>query len=114
MVGACRYPPAGRRGSALGSARASDYGINAPKYKRAAADELLIVCQIESPKAVENVQAIPLLVAEKCFAAVGSKHKTLKVFSREEGGFHHCQVDNVTIGTNFMWDWAADVLKPGT
>ena len=23
------------------------------------------------------------------------------------------QVDNVTIGTNFMWDWAADVLKPG-
>ena len=22
--------------------------------------------------------------------------------------------DNVTIGTNFMWDWAADVLKPGT
>ena len=22
--------------------------------------------------------------------------------------------DNVTIGTNYMWDWAADVLKPGT
>jgi pimeloyl-ACP methyl ester carboxylesterase len=59
-------------------------------------------------------EQIPLAVAEKCFAAVGSKAKTLKVFSREEGGFHHCQVDDVTIGTNFMWDWAADVLKPGT
>ena len=34
--------------------------------------------------------------------------------TREEGGFHHCQVDNVTIGTNYMWDWAAGKLKPGT
>ena len=57
-------------------------------------------------------EQIPLAIAEKCFAAVGSKEKTLKVFHREEGGFHHCQVDNVTIGTNYMWDWAADVLKP--
>jgi len=58
-------------------------------------------------------EQIPLAIAEKCFAAVGSKEKTLKAFHREEGGFHHCQVDNVTIGTNYMWDWAADVLKPG-
>jgi dienelactone hydrolase len=57
-------------------------------------------------------QQIPLALAEKCFAAVGSKHKTFKVFSREEGGFHHCQVDNVTIGIHYMWDWIADVLKP--
>jgi dienelactone hydrolase len=59
-------------------------------------------------------EQIPLSVAEQCFAAVGSKDKTLKVFSREEGGFHHCQVDNITIGTNFMWDWLVDKLKPGT
>ena len=58
VVAACRYPPAGRRGSALGSARASNYGIDAPAYRKAAADELLIVCQIESPKAVENIDAI--------------------------------------------------------
>jgi dienelactone hydrolase len=59
-------------------------------------------------------EQIPLAIAEKCFAAVGSQDKTLKVFTREEGGFHHCQVDNVTIGTNAMWDWLADKLKPGT
>ena len=47
-------------------------------------------------------EQIPLAIAEKCFAAVGSKEKTLKVFHREEGGFHHCQVDNITIGTNYM------------
>ena len=58
-------------------------------------------------------EQIPLALAEKCFAAVGSKRKTLKVFQREEGGFHHCQVDNVTIGVHFMWDWIEDTLKPG-
>ena len=58
VVAACRYPPAGRRGSALGSARASDYGIRAADYREAAADELLIICQIESVRAVENIDAI--------------------------------------------------------
>ncbi|MCC6780839.1 MAG: prolyl oligopeptidase family serine peptidase [Hyphomicrobiales bacterium] len=59
-------------------------------------------------------EQIPLALAERCFAAVGSRQKQLKVFQREEGGFHHCQVDNVTIGVHFMWDWIADVLKPGS
>ena len=58
-------------------------------------------------------EQIPLAVAEKCFEAVGSKQKTLKVFTREEGGFHHCQVDDATIGVHTMWDWIADVLQPG-
>jgi len=59
-------------------------------------------------------EQIPLSLAEKCFAAVGSKQKTLRVFEREEGGFHHCQVDNVTIGVHAMWDWIEDTLRPGT
>ena len=62
----------------------------------------------------EGDEQIPLALAQKCFDAVGSKQKTLKVFTREEGGFHHCQVDNVTIGLHTMWDWIEDVLKPGT
>lgn len=59
-------------------------------------------------------EQIPLPLAEKCFEAVGSRQKTFKVFDRDEGGFHHCQVDNVTIGVHYMWDWIADVLKPGS
>ncbi|HEY1360992.1 MAG TPA: prolyl oligopeptidase family serine peptidase [Xanthobacteraceae bacterium] len=59
-------------------------------------------------------EQIPLALAEKCFAAVGSKRKTLKVFEREEGGFHHCQVDNITIAVHCMWDWLEDVLRPGS
>jgi dienelactone hydrolase len=58
-------------------------------------------------------QQIPLALAEKLFNAVGSRHKVLKVFTREEGGFHHCQVDNVTIAVHYMWDWIADVLDAG-
>lgn len=62
----------------------------------------------------EGDEQIPLALAQRCFDAVGSRQKTFKVFTRQEGGFHHCQVDNVTIGTHFMWDWLVDVLKPGT
>jgi dienelactone hydrolase len=58
-------------------------------------------------------EQIPLSIAERLYAAVGSKQKALKVFTREEGGFHHCQVDNVTIGVHYMWDWIADVLNAG-
>lgn len=59
----------------------------------------------------EGDEQIPLSVAQACFKAVGSTNKTLKVFTREEGGFHHCQVDNVTIGVHYMWDWIADILR---
>ena len=41
---------------------------------------------------------------------VGSKDKTLKVFTREEGGYHHCQIDNASIGTAYMWDWVESRL----
>jgi dienelactone hydrolase len=61
----------------------------------------------------EGDQQISLELAHKCFDAVGSKQKTLRVFTREEGGFHHCQVDNITIGVHTMWDWVTDVLGPG-
>ena len=61
----------------------------------------------------EGDAQIPLDIARRCFDAVGSPHKTLKVFTREEGGYHHCQVDNPSIGTAYMWDWLEDVLRPG-
>jgi len=56
-VAACLYPPRGRRGTAAGSVRASSYGM-AADYVATCADNLLIACQIESVKAVENIDAI--------------------------------------------------------
>ncbi len=56
-VAACLYPPAGRRGTASSSVRASSYGL-APNYVASCAENLLIACQIESATAVENIDEI--------------------------------------------------------
>lgn len=60
----------------------------------------------------EGDEQIPLSEAQKCFEAVGSKQKTMKIFTREEGGYHHCQIDNQTICSAYMWDWLEQVLQP--
>jgi 4-hydroxy-2-oxoheptanedioate aldolase len=56
VVAACRYPPLGIRGAA-GGTRATAYGTN-PGYYDQAADDLIIIVQIETPQAVENAAAI--------------------------------------------------------
>ena len=61
----------------------------------------------------EGDEQIPLPEAQKCFDAVGSKNKTFKLFTREEGGYHHCQIDNQSICSAYMWDWLERVLEPG-
>jgi len=60
----------------------------------------------------EGDEQIPLQEAQKCFAAVGSKNKTMKIFTREEGGYHHCQIDNQSICSAYMWDWLEQILEP--
>ena len=56
-VAACRYPPGGRRGYATPSARAAAYGLDRD-YLRHAADDLLLILQIESAAAVAAVPEI--------------------------------------------------------
>ena len=56
VVAACRYPPLGIRGAA-GGTRATSYGADMGYYGRAA-DELIVMVQIETPQAVENAAAI--------------------------------------------------------
>jgi len=60
----------------------------------------------------EGDEQIPSSEAQKCFDAVGSKRKTMKIFTREEGGYHHCQIDNQSICSAYMWDWLEQVLQP--
>jgi hypothetical protein len=50
-------------------------------------------------------------VAEQLYGAVGSKDKTLKVFTREDGGFEHCQADNRQVGIDYVADWLQARLK---
>jgi len=59
----------------------------------------------------EGDQQVPFEDARRALDACGSAQKDLKVFTREEGGYHHCQLDNVSIAIAYMWDWVADALK---
>jgi dienelactone hydrolase len=53
----------------------------------------------------------PSETAQRLYDGVGSKQKTLKIFTAEEGGSEHCQGDNRQLGANYVADWLADVLK---
>jgi 4-hydroxy-2-oxoheptanedioate aldolase len=55
---ACFYPPAGNRGAALGAIRAADYGRSREEYLRSINDNLFIILQIETVRAIEAIPEI--------------------------------------------------------
>ncbi len=57
-VAACRFPPRGIRGSATSLVRAADYGMAEADYIEGFEDNLLILCQIETLKGIENIEEI--------------------------------------------------------
>jgi 2-keto-3-deoxy-L-rhamnonate aldolase RhmA len=57
-VAACRYPPRGVRGMAAPIVRATGYGASWEDYVAGGADELLVMCQIETAAGLEQVEAI--------------------------------------------------------
>jgi 2-dehydro-3-deoxyglucarate aldolase/4-hydroxy-2-oxoheptanedioate aldolase len=56
-VQACKYPPAGVRGIA-GSPRAAGFGRDTASYLKRANDEILVILQVETPQAIENLDEI--------------------------------------------------------
>ncbi len=72
-----------------------------------------IVQQMECPFLLTHGELdaqIPMEDAQALYDAVGSSDKTFKVFTAEEGGHQHCQCDNQTIGTTYIFDWFHDKL----
>jgi len=57
-VAACRFPPRGIRGSATSIVRAANYGMAEADYIDRFEDNLLILCQIETLKGIENIGEI--------------------------------------------------------
>jgi dipeptidyl aminopeptidase/acylaminoacyl peptidase len=55
-------------------------------------------------------EQIPLADAQKQFDACGSKDKTFRVYTAEEGGSQHCQRDYLTLVVADMWNWFEDKL----
>jgi dienelactone hydrolase len=56
----------------------------------------------------ENDRIVPLDSARRLYEAVGSKNKTFKIFTAEEGGAEHVQVDNRQVGVDYIADWITD------
>jgi dienelactone hydrolase len=52
-------------------------------------------------------RVVPLEAAHKLYAALATPRKTLKIFTPEEGGAEHCQVDDRPLGIGFIADWIA-------
>jgi dienelactone hydrolase len=64
--------------------------------------------KIECPFLVlhgENDRIVPLSAAQTLYERVGSRNKHLKIFTAEEGGAEHCQVDNRQLGVDYIGDW---------
>ncbi|MBT3768144.1 MAG: prolyl oligopeptidase family serine peptidase, partial [Rhodospirillales bacterium] len=60
----------------------------------------------------ENDRQIPVAMAKKTAAgAVNSPAVELKIFTEEEGGVEHCQVDHSSLAIEYMADWVADVFN---
>jgi 4-hydroxy-2-oxoheptanedioate aldolase len=57
VVSACRYPPKGIRGLAIGIARGANYGMDAT-YVETVDDNTLVIVQIETVKGVGHARAI--------------------------------------------------------
>jgi dienelactone hydrolase len=55
-----------------------------------------------------NDRVVPVENAPKLFEAIGSKQKTLKIFTAEEGGAEHAHVDNRQVGIDYAADWLAE------
>jgi dienelactone hydrolase len=58
----------------------------------------------------EHDQQVPLEQAQRTYEQATVADKTLKVFTREEGGAEHCQVDNRAIAADYAADWFAKRL----
>jgi dienelactone hydrolase len=64
--------------------------------------------KIECPFLVvhgENDRIVPAKEAQTLYERVGSKRKYIKIFTREEGGAEHCQVDHRQLGIDYIGDW---------
>ena len=117
FVDATRYPPAGDRGLAAG--RASDYGASLDDYYETAGDRLATVVQVESARAVENVDEITAVDGlDAVFVGPADLSASLGVFGEYDAPAFEAAVETVLadsavpVGTlatepDRVADWAA-------
>ena len=55
-------------------------------------------------------QQVSMAVAQKLYDAVGSKDKTFKIYTPEQGGAQHCQRDYLTLVCDDIADWLEEKI----
>lgn len=58
----------------------------------------------------EGEAPITLQIARECFAQLPHPKKKLVIFTQEEGGEAHCQVDNLALPNRVIFDWLDEVF----
>jgi dienelactone hydrolase len=53
----------------------------------------------------ENDRIVPVAEARTLYERVGSNRKHIKIFTAQEGGAEHCQVDHRQQGIDYIGDW---------
>ena len=69
--------------------------------------------RIECPVLIahgEDDRVVPVDAAHKLFAALRTGKKKLRIFTADEGGAEHCQVDDRQHGIDFIADWLSETL----
>jgi len=56
-------------------------------------------------------RVVPVQAAHDLYAALRTPKKTLRIFTPEEGGAQHCQVDDRPLGVAFIADWIAELWR---
>jgi dienelactone hydrolase len=59
----------------------------------------------------EHDRVVPVEHAHRLFKEIGSRDKTLRIFTAEEGGAEHCQVDHRQLGVDYIGDWLTDHMR---
>ncbi len=71
------------------------------------------IARIQCPVLVlhgENDRIVPVEEARTLYEKLTAPHKHLKIFTAEEGGTEHCQVDNRPLGLDYIADWLVETL----
>lgn len=89
-VSLCRYPPEGNRG--LGPGRASGYGANLLDYATTANSEIMVMIQVETMEAVEQIDEIAAVPGvDLIFIGPGDLSQLLGV----TGELHHPRIQEI-------------------
>ncbi|MDQ2690897.1 MAG: dipeptidyl aminopeptidase, partial [Chloroflexota bacterium] len=59
----------------------------------------------------EGEAPVTLQIVRECFEQLPNPQKKMVIFTREQGGEAHCQVDNLALPNTTMFDWLDEVLK---